>query len=98
MDSMTQKAHNEIYQLLQFMKQGNARELHLRAWETAVKIGVHEQHVWQALIWLSKIEAMRLTTWNQRLWREVTFQEWPTSGFFSNRDDCGYVRLRPASR
>jgi hypothetical protein len=98
MDSMTQKAHNEISRLLQTMKQGNARELHLRAWETAARIEVPEHRVWQALIWFSKIEAMRLTTWNQRLWREVAFQEWPTSGFFSNRDDCGYIRLRPAGR
>jgi hypothetical protein len=96
MDAMTQKAHNEISRLLQVMKQANARELHLRAWETAVRIDVPEHHVWHALAWFSTAEAMRLATWSERLRREVTFQEWPTSAFFNNEDDSNYVRLRAA--
>jgi hypothetical protein len=96
MDSMTQKAYNEIYRLLKITKQGNSRELHLRAWETAVRLEVPEHHVWQALAWFSTAEGMRLATWSNWLRREVTFQEWPTSAFFNNGDDCNYVRLRPA--
>jgi hypothetical protein len=96
MDAMTLKAYNEIQRLLQFMKQGNSRELHLRAWETAARLEVSEHHVQEALQRFATAEGMRLATWNNWLRREVTFQEWPTSAFFHNRDDCNYVRLRPA--
>jgi len=89
------KARNEIARLLQFLKTSNSRELHLRAWEVAIRLDIPEPYVWQAIAEVAAA-GTKLTTWSQSLWREITYQEWATPDFFHNRDDSGYVRLRPA--
>jgi hypothetical protein len=95
MDSMMEKAFNEISQRIDFLKRSNSRELHMRAFETAARIGVPEQYVWQALAWFATFGSMRLSTWSESLRREILFGEWPFPSFFNNREDCNYVRLRP---
>lgn len=92
----TGKAFREVSRLIEFLKTTNSRELHLRAYETAIRIGVPEEFVWQALAWFTVFGGIRLTTWSQTLWREIHFQEWPAAAFFYNREDSSYVRLRPA--
>jgi hypothetical protein len=67
MDTMTEKAFKEVSRLIEFLKRTNSRELHLRAWETAVRIGVPEEYVWHALAWFAVFGGMRLTTWSQSL-------------------------------
>jgi len=88
-------AIKEIDRQLQLLTRTDSRELHLRAYETASRIGVPEPYVWQALARVAGSGQIRLATWCERLWREVTFQEWPTPAFFNNPDDRNYVRLRP---
>jgi hypothetical protein len=90
-----EKALNEIARLLDFLKTTGSRELHLRAWETAVRLEVPEHYVWLALVSFAVRGQVRLATWSERLRREVTFQEWAAPAFFNNREDCNYVRLRP---
>jgi len=89
------KAINEIARLLDFLKRSNSRQLHLRAWETAIRLDIPEHYVWLALVSFAVRGQVRLATWSERLRREVTFQEWSAPAFFNNSDDCSYVRLRP---
>jgi hypothetical protein len=88
-----QKAFTAIWEYVQFMKRTCSPELHLKAHEEAAKHGVPVQVVQNALVWCSSIAGMTLTTWSNRAWREVSYQECPV-GFFSNRDDANHVRLR----
>jgi hypothetical protein len=49
MNCMLDKAIKEIDRQLQFLSRTDSRELHLRAYETAARIGVPEPYVWQRL-------------------------------------------------
>jgi hypothetical protein len=90
------KAVNEINRLLGILKLNESTEVHLRAYEMAVRLEVPEVYVHLALAEFA-FSGMRLSTWSQRLWREIRFQEWPTAAFFNNVEDNCYVRLRPAA-
>lgn len=98
MHPATQKAINEVFRLLQVLDRNGSRELHLRAYETALRLHVGEPDVWEALAWFADTQAVRLSTWSEKLRREVTFKEWPAPAFFNNPEDGCYVRLRPAGR
>jgi hypothetical protein len=74
----------KVNDAIEFMKTTGCRELHLTVFEKS------EQ---EALVALANSGDVRLSTWNNRAWREISYQECPTEAFFRNADDCNHVRL-----
>lgn len=91
------KAFIAVQKYVDFLKRTRSSELHLRAYEEAGRLGVPDKFVVEALTWFARFGGVKLTTWSNRAWREVTFQECPTEDFFYNRDDANHVRLHLAA-
>lgn len=72
---------------IQFLRDGWGQELHVR---------VNEAKLQDDLTRFARYGIIRLTTWSNRLYREIAYEEWQCTEFFSNADDCNHVRVRLA--
>jgi hypothetical protein len=92
--SIENKVTRFVFEKLRFFKRIGST-WHCQSWMIAFELGVPEETVREVLTSLGRWGFIRLSAWNYAAWREVDFREMSADNFFFNRDDCGYVRVRP---
>jgi hypothetical protein len=93
MDARFKVAKFVLEQLAFFKRIGST--WHCQSWTIAFDLGVSEVTVREVLISLAHLGFVSIKAWNYAAWREVNYWEMPGDRFFFNRDDRGYVRVRP---
>lgn len=91
------KAFTKIYESVDFLHK-HGGEVHIKPYTLAGELGVSHECVREALKRFASSGFISMSTWRWEVFREVNYNEWPTTEFFYNRHDANYIRLRLAPR